>query len=199
MGSLRRTIIAGTGTIVAGIVGAWSVLSSGNENTENASSMSPQSGGRNASENTSIAGTRDSRTNTSRENVTHQSDLPEAAHPEANPRGPETNDSVIAEPGEVGQTEPTTQDIEISNTKLATSERGAVLTTTVTNTADVAVTVDLEVAVLEDGKRLTTAWGGVTGLKPEKSTDLVIRSRGSEYATVTDYRITKHVQVASRR
>lgn len=94
----------------------------------------------------------------------------------------------------MGQTEPTTKDIEISETELTTSERGAVLTTTVTDTTDIAVTVDLEAAFLANGRRLTTSWGGVTGLTPGNSAEVVIRVRGEQYAKATDYRIlTKEV------
>lgn len=187
MGSPRRTIIAGTGTIVAGIAGAWTVLSDeGDDGTSNTQSQAE--GGT-----TSKPANATREANASRDDAPAHSDLPEAATPEANPEI-ETNDSVIAEAGEVGQTEPTSDNVAISSPKITTSQRGAILTVTVRNTVDIPVTVDLEVAFPANGTRLTTSWGGVTGLCPSKSAEVVLRVRGQRYAKATDYRVlTKEV------
>lgn len=197
MASYRSKIIGGTGAIVATVTGAaWAILgddekgaqqatepTDGNGTVVSSPPKGPPAGNITRSNNTTTDG--------------EEPEYPAAATPEANPEV-ETNDSVIADPGEIENTGPTKSDIEISGAQLTTDQRGATVRGNITNTSDTQITVELKIKILEDEQQLTYRLTETTGLPPGESWEFGVQARGAEYSEATGYDIKKSVSVATR-
>ncbi|WP_122088632.1 FxLYD domain-containing protein [Halalkalicoccus subterraneus] len=164
-----------------------------NDGTENGS---PSNSERDQNETGNDTAERGEAPQASKEDVGNQSEHPEAANPEPEPQGPETNESAINE--SAPDTTPTAEDVTVSNTELVTESDTATVTGVATNEADEPVTVELEVQFLQEGEQLDrAALGGTTGLQPGDEWNFSITARGSGVSEATDYEISKNVRVAS--
>lgn len=186
------TLLALTGCLnwVPGVGGSDSDdnTSSNSNDTRNGSSNTT----RDDTNNTGNGGGDDAGNGTDTENSSDNEsneteDQPEAAQPETDDP---VNESEAADPDEVVESQPTTDDVTISNVELTTNSSGATATGTLTNESDTTLeVVDVEVTFIEDGAAVTTAMWGTNDLASGESWDFEISADGSEYSSVTDCEI----------
>lgn len=194
------TVAAAVGVAVTGVT-TWLFTHGGNEN-ENERDAQPtsESDQTRTDENTDKdreapqAGEEDDREQ-DQENEQEQ-EYPEASNPEPDPEIEPTDPEDVIDESEATEA-PTSENITISDTSLATTPEGATVTGTVTNDTDTALTIDLEVQFLANGEQLgRPALGGTTGLAPGDAWEFSISAWGSEFSEATDYEIVPNVRAA---
>lgn len=194
---LITTGASGTLLALTGCLG-WIPGVGGNNSGDNTSTNSNDT--RNGSPNTTRDDTNNTGTNggddadngtdteNSSDNESNETeDQPEAAQPETDDP---INESEAADPEDINASQPTTDDVTLSNIELTTDSSGATATGTLTNESDTTLeVVDVEVTFIEDGTAVTTAMWGTNDLAPGAAWDFEISADGSEYSSVTDCEI----------
>lgn len=203
----RRGFIASEGAVVAAAAGSvWTVFSGDDQTDESSGTAGTEqnSTDKKASERPRNESGNEAGDNTSEEtnasqngaqNESNETEYPEAANPEPEPEGPETNESVINE-SRAGS-EPSASDVIITENELVTASDGAAVVGVVRNDAAEPVTVELAVTFLQNGEQIgRPALNGTTDLPVGETWDFTVRAMGSEYSGATEYEISKSVQIS---
>lgn len=115
---------------------------------------------------------------------------PAPADPQTDPDNMPDDDEYASDE-KVSESQPTTDDVTISDDELTTQPSGATVTGTLTNEGETTLdVVDIQVTFLDaSGQPLTTTLWGTNNLGPGESWNFEVSADGSEYSDATDYEI----------
>lgn len=153
-----------------------------NQQNQDESDSSGQSGHENDEDGTT--------TDDDNERQDHDHEQPAPADPQTDPANAPDDDEYASDEV-VNESQPTTDDVTISDDELTAQAGGATVTGTLTNEGETTLdVVDIQVTFLDaNGQPLTTTLWGTNNLGSGESWNFEVSADGSEYSDATDYEI----------